>query len=132
MVISFLCENSLPFTLAPKLVDLAQALSLDRLALSKVQLSRCSIGYKLTDGLAEINRTRVLNMMKEYPFSLSADEAQTKTHKKVFSLLASIVNPYTNLIETHHVASEEVCRMWLFSLYIFDIYIIFGFARNCQ
>ena len=48
MVLSFMAENNLSFTLAPKLVDLLKECAADPKVLSSVSLTPCSAAYKLT------------------------------------------------------------------------------------
>ncbi|GBM78133.1 hypothetical protein AVEN_252057-1 [Araneus ventricosus] len=54
MLLGFLEEKSLPFTLVPDLLDLVQELSKDRKALNGVRIHRNSAAYKLPFGVARI------------------------------------------------------------------------------
>lgn len=94
--------------MAEKLKDFAQVMSEDRTALNLMDVSRCVAAYKMEDGLAAILKTRIYNMMREFPFSITADEAQTIGNRKVFSILVCFVNPLDLVVETHHLCSVEV------------------------
>ena len=53
MLLGFLAENTLPFTMAPKLIELTKAMSADETALSKLSMSRTTASYKMRYGLAK-------------------------------------------------------------------------------
>lgn len=51
MVLGTLAEHSIPFSIAPVIVDLAQTLSLDKPSLQGMKLSRMAASYKMIHGL---------------------------------------------------------------------------------
>lgn len=51
MVLGTLAEHSIPFNITPAIVELAQALSLDKPALQGMKLSRTAASYKMIPGL---------------------------------------------------------------------------------
>lgn len=53
MLLGFLAEKSLPFTIAEDLLDLAKALSTDKKALNSMSMHRTSASYKIRYGLAK-------------------------------------------------------------------------------
>lgn len=61
MVLGTLAEHSLPFTFAPVMVKLAQALAADKVALSGLRLSRTSAAYKMVHGLGYTFSERIFN-----------------------------------------------------------------------
>jgi len=50
LLLSFIAENTLPFTLAPKLIELTRSLSEDSQSLSKLSMSRTTASYKMKYG----------------------------------------------------------------------------------
>ena len=52
MVLGVIAEQSLPLSIAPVLVNLAQTLALDKMALAQLKLSRTAATYKMVNGLA--------------------------------------------------------------------------------
>ena len=51
MVLGTLAEHSLPFSVAPVIVELAQTLAEDKLALQGMKLSRTAASYKMVHGM---------------------------------------------------------------------------------
>ena len=48
-----IAEYSLPFAMAPVIVELAQSLALDKVGLQGVKLSRTAASYKMIHGLGQ-------------------------------------------------------------------------------
>lgn len=51
MVLGVIAEHSLPFAIAPVIVELAQTLALDKVGLQGMKLSRTAASYKMVHGL---------------------------------------------------------------------------------
>ena len=51
MLVAFIAEHSLPFSLSESLIDLANELSKDEAALKRLHMHRTTASYKLTYGL---------------------------------------------------------------------------------
>ena len=60
MIIAFIAEHSLPFSIASSLVELMKAKSIDQSDLSNVKLFRSTATYKMQFGLAKIYRIILL------------------------------------------------------------------------
>ena len=84
-ILSFLCEESLPLSKAPKLLDLARSLANDPKALKEGKLGKDTVGYKLTHGLAKYKIDNLVKKLQVYPFSMNVDECTSQSHKKVLS-----------------------------------------------
>ena len=54
MVVAFLAEHSLPFSLSSDIIELAKELAKDSSALKKLKLHRTTASYELTHGLRPI------------------------------------------------------------------------------
>ena len=95
MTLSFICENTLSLTIAPKLVHFAKACASDPRALKKLPaMNRTTATYKIKHGLAENRRRNVVSWMRIMPFSVNIDECTSKTSKKVSTILVMYLQHY--------------------------------------
>lgn len=109
MICAFLAEHTLPLSLAPHVVKLAQALSSDHKALQSLSMERCTATYKLKQGLHEVTRKRIVNKMRETPFSINLDEATSKSNKKrILNILVCFFDSELGESVTHLYASLEL------------------------
>lgn len=95
MVLASLAEHSLPFTMAPVIVDLAQTLAEDKVALSRMKLSRTTAKYKMVQGLGKTFSERIFGNTAKGPFSINLDESTSSSYKKVIIVLLEIPSIYT-------------------------------------
>jgi len=116
MVLATLAEHSLPFTFAPVMVKLAQALASDKVALSGLKLSRTSAAYKMVHGLGFTFSQRIFSNLRKYPFSINLDESTTNGNKKVLSILVSFFNEERETVDVEHLGSLEVMKVTSFKL----------------
>ncbi|GFR93736.1 DNA repair and recombination protein RAD54 [Elysia marginata] len=117
LICTFLVENVLPLSSAPKLLDLAKELSKDPTALNEIKMERTCASYKLIHGVHLVGKKRLLNIMRENKFSLNIDESTTKSsQKRVMNVLVcyfsdelgeSVTELYCS-IEMTTVNSEKV------------------------
>ncbi|GFS21903.1 hypothetical protein ElyMa_003349600 [Elysia marginata] len=82
LICTFIAENDLPLSSAPKLLDLAKELSKDPKALNEIKMERTCASYKLIHGVHLVGKKRLLNIMRENKFSLNVDESTTKSSQK--------------------------------------------------
>ena len=66
MLLGFLAENTLPFTMAPKVSELTKAMSADKTTLSKLSVSRTTASYKMRFGLAKRLRINIVKNFKTH------------------------------------------------------------------
>ena len=111
MVLATLAEHSLPFTFAPVMVNLAQVLAEDKVALSGLKLSRTSAVYKMVHGLGFTFSERIFCNTQKYPFSINLDESTTNGDRKVLSILVSYFNPDRKMVDVGHLGSLEVLKV---------------------
>ena len=78
-----IAEHSLPFAIAPVIVELAQSLALDKVALQGIKLSRTAAAYKMVHGLGRTFSERTFSNLRRFPFSLNLDESTLNNNKKV-------------------------------------------------
>ena len=90
MVLGTLAEHSLPFIMAPVIVNLARMLAEDKVALSHMKLSRTSAQYKMVHGLGKTFSDRILSNTGKLPFSVNLDEATSRSDKKVIRVISSM------------------------------------------
>ena len=83
MVVVFLAEHSLSFTLSDKLIKLSLELSKDSPALKNFKMHRTTASYKLTHGFALVWKNELIDHMKGVPFSLNMDESTSTNTKHV-------------------------------------------------
>ena len=74
-VVSFMTEHSLPFTLAPHLIQFLQDLSKNVKCLQSVTMARTTALSKLQQGLAASLYEDVVSDLRSSFFSLNADES---------------------------------------------------------
>lgn len=110
MVLATLAEHSLPFKFAPVMVNLSQALALDKVALSALKLSRTSATYKMVHGLGFTFSERIITNTQRYPFSINLDESTTNGNKKVLSILVSYFNTDNRTVDVEHHDTLEVIK----------------------
>lgn len=98
MVLGTLAEHSLPFKMAPIIVNLAQTLAWDKVALSHMKLSQTAAKYKMVHGLEKTFYDRILSNTGKLPFSINLDEATSRSDKKVIIVLIVIPSIYTVIL----------------------------------
>ena len=69
MILSFMAENNLSFTLALKLVELLKECAADPKALSSVSLTPCSAAYKLTYRVSDFFKTGIIESKVKIPLN---------------------------------------------------------------
>ncbi|CAL8363093.1 unnamed protein product [Boreogadus saida] len=111
MVLGTLAEHSLPFIMAPVIVNLARKLAEDKVALSRMKLSRTTAQYKMVHGLGKTFSDRILRNTGKLPFSVNLDEATSSSDKKVLSILVSYYNPMRKAVDVEHLGSFELVKV---------------------
>ena len=118
MLLGFLAENTLPFTMAPKLIELTKAMSADKTALSKLSISRATASYKMRFGLAKMIEDQLSEELQNTYFLLNIDKATNDaTHKKILIILISFFSYEKGEAVVRHLASislESVTSSILF------------------
>lgn len=105
MVTSFTVENTLTFSVVPKIIDLAKALAKDKKVLDDLHMERTTCAYKLNEGLASVTRKRIVQDMQNTPFSINLDECTSNANEKVLSILVSYFSETLNMSVVQHYAS---------------------------
>ena len=87
---------------------IAKEFTKDLKALSRLHMHRTSASYKLTHGLSKSLHERLVNKLKETPFSKNLDEATSSNLLRVFSVLISYYSNTTSSVNVEHLASISV------------------------
>ena len=106
-LVSFMAENSIPFTLAPKLVEFAQMMSSDAKVLQQLSMSRFTASYKLCEGLAATLEDDLIGVLKKSYFSMNVDECMSNSYEKVFSILVSYFSEEYKSVVVQHYKSQS-------------------------
>ncbi|TKS69503.1 hypothetical protein D9C73_003568 [Collichthys lucidus] len=115
MVLGVLAERSLPFSIAPVIVELAQTLALDKEALQGMKLSRTAAAYKMVYGLGRTYSDRTLSYMRSRPFSLNIDESTTTKsyyHDGLKKVLVEHLGTLEILKGTAASLERELCQFF--------------------
>ena len=118
MLLGFLAENTLPFTMALKLIKLTKAMSADKTTLSKISMSRTTASYKMRFGLAKTIEDQLSEELQNTYFSLNIDETTNHaSHKKIFTTFVGYFSYERGEVVVRHLASislESVSSSILF------------------
>ncbi|GBM17749.1 hypothetical protein AVEN_67041-1 [Araneus ventricosus] len=107
MLLSFLAEKSLSFSLAPDL-QLIKGMSHDKKALNLITIHRTSASYKSRFGVSKTIKKNVVEYLKEGKFSLNIAESTSSSNEKVVTVL---VNYFKNeKIVTESLQSFSMCQ----------------------
>ena len=105
MTVSFLAENTLPFTFAPKLVQFTQELAKDSKVLQSMSMSKDAASYKLKEGLAPLLLENLVTDLQNNFFSINVDECFSNANEKVFSITATYFSDDCNYVKLQHYNS---------------------------
>ena len=105
VLLGFLVENTLPFTMVPKLIELTKAMSADKTALNKLSMSRSTASYKMRFWLAKTIEDELSEELQNTYFSLNIDEATNDaSHKKILTILVSFFSYEKGEVVVRHLA----------------------------
>ena len=112
VLLGFLVENTLPFTMVPKLIELTKAMSADKTALNKLSMSRSTASYKMRFWLAKTIEDELSEELQNTYFSLNIDEATNDaSHKKILTILVSFFSYEKGEVVVRHLALISLERM---------------------
>lgn len=107
MLLSFIAEKSLPFAIAPDLVDLVKALSADQKTLNHLTMHRTTASYKMTHGIAKTYHEALIRHLQNTFFSLNMDESTSINNKRIVSVLVNFWTQDQKIV-TKHLTSFDV------------------------
>ena len=82
MLLGFLAEKLLPFTLAQPIIDLSKELASEPKALNALSMDRNTASYKMRFGLAKTMQDALFKDLKTSYFSLNIDEPHRTTNSE--------------------------------------------------
>ena len=123
-VVSYIAENNLPFSMAPKLLEFAKFMSKDAKVLAKISMSRETAAYKLKHGLAPIIKEKIVESMKSSHFSMNVDECFSNNNLKVFSIIVSYFNDESceSLVQHYRSKSFNVVNAVNLANFVFECF----------
>ena len=95
-ILQFICDNNLPLSMAPRLLEFGTVILDDVRAFKslakeeaddKEKFSRPTATYKITHGLSVTFQSRIVAALRTTPFSINIDECTSETGIKVFSII---------------------------------------------
>lgn len=110
MVLGFIAECDLSFTLSSKLVDLMKAGARDQKALMALDIKPSAASYKMVHGLSKTFTTRLTESLKTTFFSLNIDESTSSNLKKVVAVMVSYFSEEENEVVIKHLDSFDVIK----------------------
>ncbi|GBM79522.1 Coiled-coil and C2 domain-containing protein 1-like [Araneus ventricosus] len=96
-------ENSLPFSLTSKLVELCQTLAKDRPALSKLKMERTAATNITGHGVAKTMREELVAKLNKNYFSMNVDEATNNNGDKIINVLFRVYDDEKEKIITAQI-----------------------------
>lgn len=108
LILSFLAEHSLSYSLTPHIVDLVKTVALDNSALNSLQLSRTTASYKLKYGLAKTMKDEQIKDLRTSTFSLNIDESKNVSFDSILTVLVQYFSEKENDVVLRHLASVKL------------------------
>lgn len=110
IILGFLAENDLPFTITPNLIKLCQQLAKHPKALNELKMDRCTASYKMTFELASFFTKELVEELKNTFFCLNLDESTNSNQEKVVAVLVSYFSSEKKEIIVRHLESFTVIK----------------------
>lgn len=101
LLLSFIAEKSLPFSLVPDLLDLVKCFSKDKKALDRTHMSRTAASYKLRLGLAKTFADNLSTDLRDTFFSLNIDESTSANNCRIVTILVNYGNKDRKIVTKH-------------------------------
>ena len=111
MILGVVAEHTLPMTMVPVLIELAQELSKDKKVLDNLLMDRTSASYKINYGLRKTFHDHTLSNIRQTPFSLNIDEATTSNNKHVVSVLVNYYSCSEGRVVLEQLAAIEIVKV---------------------
>ena len=105
-VVSFSAEHTLPFTMAPRVIRLAQELARDHKTLQSLSMDRTTASYKLREGLGETIHEKIVRDLQQVFFSMNVDECMSNAYENIFSIIVSYFSDELKRVVVHHYNSK--------------------------
>ncbi|GBM46665.1 hypothetical protein AVEN_261046-1 [Araneus ventricosus] len=110
MLLGFLAEKSLPYSLAPDLLHLVKEMAKDEKALNQVTMHRTAASYKMRFGVSKTMKEGLLEDLGREFFSLNEDESTSSNNQRVVTVLVNYLNKGRKIV-TKHLSSYSVDKV---------------------
>ena len=117
MILAFIAEKNLPWSMAPALIELAQQMAIDVKVLQLLQMGRTWAYIQSVHGLSSCFRDSTFQHLKNTIFSLNLDEATNKGRKRVLSVLVSYFSREKKKVVLEHLTAFELIVVNTESIY---------------
>ena len=104
---AFVCEHTLPFSMAEHLVAYAKRMAEEKNALQKLRMSRTSATYVITHGVAKSFKDDLKEKLKGKFFSLNVEEATNNSMDKIINILIQYFDEDTQRTAFEHLGSRK-------------------------
>ncbi|GBM75839.1 hypothetical protein AVEN_8442-1 [Araneus ventricosus] len=104
MLLMFLREKSLPFAVAPDLLELMKEMSKDRKLLNGITMHRNAASYKTRFCFFKTVKEALFEDLQKEFFSLNLDESTKSSNRKIVTVLVNYMTKDGN-ISTKHLSS---------------------------
>ncbi|GBM51626.1 hypothetical protein AVEN_43259-1 [Araneus ventricosus] len=104
ILLRFLAEKSLPFAVAPDLLELVREMSKDRKALYRITMHRNAASYKTRFGISKTGKEAPFEDLHKEFFSLNLDESTNSSNQKIVMVLVNYMTKDGD-ISTKHLSS---------------------------
>ena len=115
--LAFLCENSLPLSLTPQLIEYAKEMAHDSRVLGSINMERTTASYKLREGLGLAYHEELVSDLRSSKFSVNLDECFCAKNEKVLSILVAYFNDSLKEVVVKHFASISLVTVNAQTLY---------------
>ena len=107
ITVSFLSEHCLPYSFAEDLLNYAKRLSEDKTALEKTTISRTSVSYISTHGVAKAFKEELKQKLKNKKLSLNIDEATNNKNDKILNIIVQYCDTESSRVVIDHLGSRK-------------------------
>ena len=108
MLVSFIAEHSLSFSITESLIELVKEIAKDEAVRKCLHMHRTTASYKLSFCLALSWKQELVAHLKVTPFSLNMDESTSNNTKHVYTVLCSYYSSVVENIVVEHRGSVDV------------------------
>ena len=104
----FLDKHTLPLTMAPQVIRLAQELARDHKTLQSLSMDSTTASYKLREGLGETICEKIVQDLQQVFFSMNVNECMSNAYEKIFSIIVSYFSDKLKRVVVHHYNSKAL------------------------
>ena len=107
-VLSFVAEHNLPLSLIPEGIKLCQEMARDPQALDQIKIKGTRAAYKMTKGLHQALKEKLIHDLQRYPFSINLDECSNDANNRILMILVSYYSEEEEKVFVRHYESIQL------------------------